>query len=239
MGSDPVQEEAALPARPPPMAGPGRTPPAQGFLLRGPGEMDGKRRGERWYPSGTFVAVLWPLAGPRHGESSPPARSGSTRTARQLGRHPEPESGGSTSTQTEGDILIGAVLPITGGSAKMGQDMQNSIEMAFEEINAQGGVLGRKLKLEVQDDDVRPADRGGGGQQDRQHERGGGHQRLLQRRLPAHRGHLPQRRDGRRRARGQRGQPDRAGLRGDQPHQRHQPGPGPHGRRLHGEPVGR
>lgn len=65
-------------------------------------------------------------------------------------------SGGSTSSQTEGDILIGAVLPITGGSAKMGQDMQNSIEMAFEEINAQGGVLGRKLKLEVQDDACDP-----------------------------------------------------------------------------------
>lgn len=73
-------------------------------------------------------------------------------------------AGGGTQTQAsdqapapaEGDIVIGAVLPITGGSAKMGQDMQNSIEMAFEEINAQGGVLGRKLKLEVQDDACDP-----------------------------------------------------------------------------------
>lgn len=66
-------------------------------------------------------------------------------------------SGGSTpAPAAEGDILIGAAVPITGSSAKMGQDMQNAIQMAMEEINAKGGVLGRKLKLEVQDEACEP-----------------------------------------------------------------------------------
>mgnify|MGYP000926052136 CR=1 FL=1 len=76
--------------------------------------------------------------------------------ATQSGGGTQSESGSSTPAPAEGDILIGAVLPITGGSAKMGQDMQNSIQMAFDEINAQGGVLGRKLKLEVHDDACDP-----------------------------------------------------------------------------------
>jgi ABC-type branched-subunit amino acid transport system substrate-binding protein len=59
------------------------------------------------------------------------------------------KSGGSSAT---GDILIGSALPLTGSEAKMGKDMNNAIQMAIDEINAKGGVLGRKLKLEQQDD---------------------------------------------------------------------------------------
>ncbi|HYF93025.1 MAG TPA: branched-chain amino acid ABC transporter substrate-binding protein [Symbiobacteriaceae bacterium] len=57
------------------------------------------------------------------------------------------------------DIIIGSALPLTGSEAKMGTDMNNSIQMAIDEINAKGGVLGRKLKLEKQDDpcDAAPA----------------------------------------------------------------------------------
>jgi branched-chain amino acid transport system substrate-binding protein len=51
-----------------------------------------------------------------------------------------------------GDIIIGAGVPVTGSEAKMGKDMTQAIQMAIDEINAKGGVLNRKLKLEVQDD---------------------------------------------------------------------------------------
>jgi len=51
-----------------------------------------------------------------------------------------------------GDIIIGAGVPLTGSEAKMGKDMTNAIQMAIDEINAKGGVLNRKLKLEAQDD---------------------------------------------------------------------------------------
>ena len=61
---------------------------------------------------------------------------------------PAPSGGGEA---PKGDIIIGAALPTTGSSAKMGQDMSQAIQMAMDEINAAGGVLGRKLKLEVHD----------------------------------------------------------------------------------------
>ncbi|HYG57798.1 MAG TPA: branched-chain amino acid ABC transporter substrate-binding protein [Symbiobacteriaceae bacterium] len=50
------------------------------------------------------------------------------------------------------DIIIGAGVPLTGSEAKMGKDMTNAIQMAIDEINAKGGVLNRKLKMEAQDD---------------------------------------------------------------------------------------
>lgn len=61
-----------------------------------------------------------------------------------------PSAGGGSPAPKE-DIIIGGALPTTGGSAKMGQDMSQAIQMAIDEINAKGGVLDRKLKLEVQD----------------------------------------------------------------------------------------
>lgn len=55
--------------------------------------------------------------------------------------------------EDKSDIVIGSAVPITGSSAKMGTDIKNGIQMAIDEINAKGGVLGgRKLKLEVQDE---------------------------------------------------------------------------------------
>ncbi|HWI61180.1 MAG TPA: branched-chain amino acid ABC transporter substrate-binding protein [Symbiobacteriaceae bacterium] len=58
------------------------------------------------------------------------------------------KSGGSET----GDIIIGAGVPVTGSEAKMGKDMTQAMQMAIDEINAKGGVLNRKLKMEVQDD---------------------------------------------------------------------------------------
>lgn len=43
------------------------------------------------------------------------------------------------------DILIGIMVPTTGSEATYGKDMENAINMAAEEINAKGGVLGKKL----------------------------------------------------------------------------------------------
>lgn len=50
------------------------------------------------------------------------------------------------------DILVGVLLPVTGNNATDGKDMQNAIEMAVKKINDGGGVLGKKLKIEVADD---------------------------------------------------------------------------------------
>ncbi len=52
----------------------------------------------------------------------------------------------------EGDpIRIGAVLPLTGEGAFWGEHGRNGIQLAGEEINASGGVFGRKLELLIED----------------------------------------------------------------------------------------
>src|SRR3990170_2816585 len=62
-------------------------------------------------------------------------------------------SGGS-----DGDLTIAVVVPLTGASAKTAQQMQNSAELAADEINADGGVGGRQIKLKIYDDKLTPED---------------------------------------------------------------------------------
>lgn len=49
------------------------------------------------------------------------------------------------------DITIGAVLPLTGTSASIGEDQRRGMELAVKEVNAHGGVAGQKLDLLVED----------------------------------------------------------------------------------------
>lgn len=44
-------------------------------------------------------------------------------------------------------ILIGHTVALTGGSALWGQSEQNALQMAVEKINAEGGALGREIKI--------------------------------------------------------------------------------------------
>lgn len=50
------------------------------------------------------------------------------------------------------DITIAVVGPITGQYAAFGEQLKRGADMAVADINAKGGVLGRKLKLVVGDD---------------------------------------------------------------------------------------
>lgn len=50
------------------------------------------------------------------------------------------------------EIPIGEFASLTGASASFGQSSHKGTEMAIEEINAAGGVLGKKLKLITEDD---------------------------------------------------------------------------------------
>jgi branched-chain amino acid transport system substrate-binding protein len=62
------------------------------------------------------------------------------------------------------DIRIGFHAPQTGFAAADGKSAVHGAELAVEQINAQGGVLGRKLALVVYDD----RREGGTGATDRQ-----------------------------------------------------------------------
>jgi ABC-type branched-subunit amino acid transport system substrate-binding protein len=54
------------------------------------------------------------------------------------------------------DITIAVAGPMTGGESAFGRQMKNGAEQAITDINAAGGVLGKKLALEVGDDACDP-----------------------------------------------------------------------------------
>jgi branched-chain amino acid transport system substrate-binding protein len=61
-----------------------------------------------------------------------------------------------TGTASAQDISVGVAGPMTGQYASFGTQLKNGAEAAVADINAAGGVLGKKLKLEVGDDACDP-----------------------------------------------------------------------------------
>lgn len=53
-------------------------------------------------------------------------------------------------------VKVGIVLPLTGDEAKFGEIEKQSFDLALEEINAGGGINGKKLELIMEDDTGRP-----------------------------------------------------------------------------------
>ncbi len=49
-------------------------------------------------------------------------------------------------------IKIGLLAPLTGAAAADGQSVQNSVKLAVERVNAEGGVLGKKVEVVTYDD---------------------------------------------------------------------------------------
>ena len=63
----------------------------------------------------------------------------------------------STVETTTGDILVGFYGSLTGDGASFGQSTREGAELAVEEVNDAGGLLGgRKIKLLVEDDQSKP-----------------------------------------------------------------------------------
>ncbi|MBI3928368.1 MAG: ABC transporter substrate-binding protein [Armatimonadetes bacterium] len=54
------------------------------------------------------------------------------------------------------EIKIGVYLPMTGGQATFGEGTSTGMRLAADKINAGGGVLGKKLKLIVEDTQGKP-----------------------------------------------------------------------------------
>ncbi len=55
-------------------------------------------------------------------------------------------------------IIIGSSIPLTGGVASFGQHSRWGAELAIAEANEKGGVLGRKIEIEFQDNRCNPAE---------------------------------------------------------------------------------
>lgn len=54
------------------------------------------------------------------------------------------------------EIVVGEYGSLTGNTATFGQSTKNGSEMAFAEINQAGGLLGKQVKLIVEDDQSKP-----------------------------------------------------------------------------------
>jgi len=87
-----------------------------------------------------LLVMLLSLAGLAScGRKAPPTPSGTGRGAR-----------------TESEIVIGSYMGTTGPSATFGQSSVEGMELALAEINDKGGVLGKKVRLVVEDDEGKP-----------------------------------------------------------------------------------
>jgi branched-chain amino acid transport system substrate-binding protein len=63
-----------------------------------------------------------------------------------------------TVLRAQGESLrIGCPLPLTGPFAALAADMQRGAQLAQDELNAKGGVMGRKVEVLFRDDELKPA----------------------------------------------------------------------------------
>src|SRR5438105_9664781 len=65
-------------------------------------------------------------------------------------------AGGSLPVAAQGPIRIGASLSLTGTYAKLGKNQHEGYQLCVKELNAKGGLLGRKVDLVVYDDQSLP-----------------------------------------------------------------------------------
>lgn len=60
------------------------------------------------------------------------------------------------STAARADVVVAVAAPITGSYAAFGEQMKKGLEQAVADINAAGGLLGQKVRMEVGDDACDP-----------------------------------------------------------------------------------
>ena len=63
---------------------------------------------------------------------------------------------GAPSNSTSTDLVIGEFGSLTGTTATFGISTKNGIDMAVDEINKSGGLLGKKVRVIVEDDQGKP-----------------------------------------------------------------------------------
>ncbi len=63
---------------------------------------------------------------------------------------------GSSTADPGGDIKVGVYGDLTGQTSSFGQSTKNGAQMAADEINAAGGINGRKIQVVIEDDQGEP-----------------------------------------------------------------------------------
>ena len=64
--------------------------------------------------------------------------------------------GGGGDKKAAETIKIGLAAPLTGSSAQDGESIKNGVQLAVDEINEKGGINGKKVVIDVQDDKTDP-----------------------------------------------------------------------------------
>src|SRR5207244_4992409 len=64
---------------------------------------------------------------------------------------------GGLAAEAQRPIRIGASLSLTGTYAKLGRNQHDGYKLCVKDLNARGGLLGRKVELVVYDDQSTPA----------------------------------------------------------------------------------
>src|SRR5262245_65509486 len=66
-------------------------------------------------------------------------------------------AGAPVGAQGSGPIRLGASLSLTGTYAKLGKNQHEGYQLCEKDLNAKGGLLGRKVQFVVYDDKSMPA----------------------------------------------------------------------------------
>ncbi|MES2707190.1 MAG: ABC transporter substrate-binding protein [Verrucomicrobiota bacterium] len=83
-----------------------------------------------------------------------------TRAALPLGLTLAFLTAGCSKKENTAEIVIGEVASLTGGTAAWGVAQNDGVKMAVEEINASGGLLGKKVRLITGDDQSKNGEAG-------------------------------------------------------------------------------
>src|SRR5690606_41702245 len=67
-----------------------------------------------------------------------------------------PLAGAQTQGVTKDEVVIGSLLDLSGPLAGFGKQLRMGMTLRVEELNEQGGVHGRKMRLIVEDDGYDP-----------------------------------------------------------------------------------
>jgi branched-chain amino acid transport system substrate-binding protein len=68
----------------------------------------------------------------------------------------ERRGSGTNATDVGGEIVVGYYGDLTGRTASFGVSTKNGVEMAVDELNKAGGIIGRKVRVIVEDDQGEP-----------------------------------------------------------------------------------
>ncbi len=61
-----------------------------------------------------------------------------------------------SSAEDSGPVKVVSLMELSGGGATAGTNFKNGVDLAFKEINASGGILGRKIEVETFDTQSNP-----------------------------------------------------------------------------------